>query len=169
MLSTAIRSCSWSFVTKCLIVAITPVLWMPLTNAAAPSPAAVGSSDKLSKPRPPRGLRCILMHGPSRICAPFALASSPMSLPARIRRSWSNVEPRAVLPIIQHTFLLRAYCMTYPHGKQAAGTPLKNLVPRTPLGPSDVLRAGIPCSCRAFVCQKSTPAMDSSVHEYSTS
>ena len=52
----------------------------------------------------------------------------------------SHVAPRAV-----------------PQGKQAAGMPLKNRVPRTPLGPSVTRMEGIPCSGIAWVCQKSIP------------
>ena len=44
-----------------------------------------------------------------------------------------------------------------PHGKHAAGTPLKNLVPRTPLGPSDNRSDGTPCCGSPLVCQKSIP------------
>lgn len=44
-----------------------------------------------------------------------------------------------------------------PHGKQAAGFPLKNLVPRTPLGPSVQRREGTERRGIAFVCQKSIP------------
>ena len=44
-----------------------------------------------------------------------------------------------------------------PQGKHAAGTPLKNLVPRTPLGPSEVLIAGMPRRGIPAKCQKSVP------------
>lgn len=46
-----------------------------------------------------------------------------------------------------------------PHGKHAAGTPSKNLVPLTPLGPSVVRIAGMPSLCTEAVCQKSVPEM----------
>jgi hypothetical protein len=123
-----LRSCSWSLHKKCLIVATMPVSWIPLTRAAAPSPASTGSSDKDSKPRPPRGERCIFIVGPRITCAPFALLSCPITMPALCKRSVSHVAPRAV-----------------PQGKHAAVTPLKNLVPRTPLGPSETRIAGTPC------------------------
>lgn len=35
--------------------------------------------------------------------------------------------------------------------------PLKNRVPRTPLGPSVTRMEGMPCSGIAWVCQKSIP------------
>jgi hypothetical protein len=44
-----------------------------------------------------------------------------------------------------------------PHGKQAAGMPSKNLVPRTPLGPSDMRTEGIFSRGTGAVCQKSIP------------
>lgn len=44
-----------------------------------------------------------------------------------------------------------------PHGKQAAGTPLKNFVPLAPLGPSVVRIAGIPRRGIPAKCQKSVP------------
>lgn len=52
----------------------------------------------------------------------------------------SHVAPRAV-----------------PQGKQAAVTPLKNLVPRTPLGPSETRIEGTPCLGRGTVCHQSCP------------
>jgi hypothetical protein len=66
-----------------------------------------------------------------------------MALPVSSSRRRLKVEPREV-----------------PQGKQAAGVPLKNLVPLTPLGPSERRRAGMPCLGRAFVCQKSVPVED---------
>jgi hypothetical protein len=44
-----------------------------------------------------------------------------------------------------------------PQGRQAAGTPLKNRVPRTPLGPSESRIDGTLSRCTGAVCQKSMP------------
>lgn len=82
----------------------------------------------------------MLMVGPRRTCAPLALASSPSNRPSFSSSSVSHVAPR---PVAQ--------------GRQAAGTPLKNRVPRTPFGPSEVRRAGMFKRGTEAVCQKSTP------------
>lgn len=58
--SAAVRSCSWSLATKCLMVAATPLVWRPLTYAAAIMPERCGSSENDSKARPPNGLRWML-------------------------------------------------------------------------------------------------------------
>jgi hypothetical protein len=44
-----------------------------------------------------------------------------------------------------------------PQGRHAAGTPWKNRVPLTPLGPSEVRSAGIPRRGTPAKCQKSVP------------
>ncbi|CUM53126.1 unnamed protein product [Debaryomyces tyrocola] len=48
--------------------------------------------------------------------------------------------------------------MAVPQGNEDDGTPLKNLVPLIPFGPSEVLIEGIPNLFTGTVCQKSTPA-----------
>lgn len=78
--------------------------------------------------------------GPSRTCAPFAMASWPIRWPACWRSGALKVAPRAV-----------------PQGKQAEGTPLKKRVPRTPLGPSERRIEGMLSRGMGFVCQKSIP------------
>lgn len=82
----------------------------------------------------------MLMVGPRITCAPFAFASSARRWPISIARSRSNVAPIAV-----------------PQGRHAAGTLLKNRVPRTPLGPSETRIEGIPSLGIGTVCQKSSP------------
>ena len=62
----------------------------------------------------------MLTVGPSRTCAAFAFASRPRRTPTCSIRVVSQVDARAV-----------------PQGRHAAGTELKNLVPLTPLGPSE--------------------------------
>lgn len=47
-----------------------------------------------------------------------------------------------------------------PHGNEFEGTELKNRLPRTPLGPSEVLIAGIPFSGMSSRSQKSCKARD---------
>jgi hypothetical protein len=82
----------------------------------------------------------VLIVGPRMICDPLAMDSSPISRPHSCSSSVSQVAPRAVA-----------------QGKQAAGTPLKNRVPRTPLGPSDIRRVGMFRRGTEAVCQKSIP------------
>lgn len=82
----------------------------------------------------------MLIVGPSSIDAPLALASCPSNRPIELIRSVSNVAPSAV-----------------PQGRQAAGVPLKNRIPRTPLGPSDARIEGTPRRGIEFVCQESLP------------
>ena len=122
------------------MVAVTPVDWIPLMVAAAIRPDSTGSSLKLSKPLPPRGDLCMLTVGPRITDAPFAMDSAPCSAPPFWMRSISQVAPSPV-----------------PHGRQAAGTPLKNLVPRTPFGPSETRIEGTPRREMGAVCQKSIP------------
>jgi hypothetical protein len=66
--------------------------------------------------------------------------SSPKSFPALFNSDLSQVAASAV-----------------PHGKQAAGTPAKNFVPRMPFGPSVKRMDGTLCLGMGNVCQKSTP------------
>lgn len=85
------------------------------------------------------------MHtvGPSQQCAPFAMHSLPMSTPASLIRAVSHVAARPV-----------------PQGRHAALTPSKNLVPRTPLGPSLRRTEGTLNLGRGVVCQKSMPIVE---------
>ena len=61
----------------------------------------------------------MLAVGPSQQCTDLAIHSCPIRTPACSRSSQSQV---AASPV--------------PQGRDAAGTPLKNLSPRMPLGPS---------------------------------
>lgn len=82
----------------------------------------------------------MLIVGPRMQWAPLARASSPMAAPAARRSGRLKVAPRAV-----------------PHGKQAAGMPLKKRVPRTPLGPSVTRMEGMEWAGRGWVCHMSMP------------
>lgn len=103
-------------------------------------PDKKGSSENDSNPRPPSGDRCIFIVGPSQQLTPFAEHSFPSKIPASFRSSMSQVAPSAV-----------------PHGRHAAGTLLKNLVPRMPFGPSLVRIEGTLNLGSGLVCQKSIP------------
>jgi len=97
--------------------------------------------------------------GPSKMWAPFAMDSLPMSSPPAWSRSLSHVAAKPV-PTCFQTRIAGTWpvkVLYLPQGKQAAGTPLKNLVPLTPLGPSDMRTEGTPRRGTAFVCQKSMP------------
>ncbi len=86
----------------------------------------------------------MLIVGASSIWAPLALASSPRNLPTFRSSVVLKVAPRAV-----------------PQGRHAAGLPLKNVLPRTPLGPSERRNAGTPSRGIGTVCQKSLPRLPS--------
>ncbi len=59
------------------------------------------------------------------------------------------------------SFLFQVDPRPVPHGMHTAGTLLKNLVPRTPFGPSVSLIEGTFKRRRGAVCQKSTPRVKS--------
>ena len=126
---------------KVLYCCYNPVSCIPLMIDEAQIPDRMGSSEKDSNPRPPSGLRYILTVGPRRKCAPFTLVSAPIRAPAVRGRSQSQVAARAV-----------------PQGKQAALAPLKALVPRTPLGPSEFRMDGMRSLGIFCVCQWSMPS-----------
>ena len=90
------RLSSKSLQAKCLIVAATPVDWIPLTVAADMFPARTGSSLNDSNPLPPSGDRCMLVVGPRSTDAPFAMASLPCRAPPFWMRFTSHVAARPV-------------------------------------------------------------------------
>ena len=130
----AIRRSSWLFTAKCFAHAPTPFFWIPLMAAAAIFPDKYGSSEKYSKFLPHNGFLFILSPGASKTWMFCNTASLPKASP-----TFSSSCSSQLLASVDGD------------GKQVAGTegfsPRWSPAPsclRTPLGPSEKKRPGIP-------------------------
>ena len=103
----------------------------------------MGSSEKYSKLRPPKGDRFIFTPGPSKICTSLAWLSRPSAWPTVSSRDTSQEDARAEAV-----------------GKQVAGTLLEKSKPsalRRPCGPSVIKMEGTPRRSTGLVVQASWP------------
>src|ERR1019366_1922188 len=88
----------------------------------------------------PSGERTRLSTGPSMNATPLRFASAPIRPPNSATRSTSHVAPNAV-----------------PQGVHVALEPDGKVMPRTPLGPSEVCIGASPRDGAPEACQPSTP------------
>src|SRR5260370_12424527 len=97
-----------------------------------------GSSEKHSKPRPPRGVRTVLTVGARSTPTPLARVSRP--------RAWatSRTSPSS-----------HVAASATGHGKEEDGRDASKRVPRTPAGPSDMTIGRKPRSSSAYSLQLS--------------
>ena len=135
------RSTSVSLPTKCLTVTATSCDCTPRTIADASRADNSGSSLRHSKVRPPIGVRCRLTVGASTMCTALRRASRPRITPRRCAMSTSHDAPITI-----------ETGMTTPGVRVAPSDS-----PRTPLGPSDILSAGMPTRVIAWVRHVDAP------------
>ena len=144
--STVMRSTSVSLPAKCFTVTATAFDCTPRTMAAASCADNSGSSLRHSKVRPPMGVRCRFTVGASTTCTDLRRASRPRSTPS----SWARLRSHDA-PITIEVGMLTPGVRFAPSDS-----------PRTPLGPSDILSAGIPS--RGIACVRHVDAPPSSRH-----
>ena len=135
-----------SLAAKCFTVTATSCDCTPRTIAVASCAVSSGSSLRHSNVRPPIGVRCKLTVGASNTCTALRRASRPSSNPSWCARSTSHEAPTTM-----DVGILSPGVRVAPSDS-----------PRTPLGPSDILIAGMPR--RGIACVRHVDAPPSRRH-----